>query len=135
MVKKIWVLALFFALLAMLAGCQSMARQGAVDDPKAAFEQFILAIKNNDLDKAWDLLSDEAKKQFEENGQPSIHRFKEKLSRELQDQEKKAAIVNTQVQEVRISAVLKVQYTEKDSTKTDDVPLVMEQGKWKISFH
>jgi hypothetical protein len=134
-VKKIGVSLFCLVVLLVIAGCQSMPGRSSSDDPKAAFEQFVLAIKNNNLDKAWDLLSDDAKKQFDENGQPSIARFKEKLSKELQDQEKRAAIVNSQVQEVKITAVLKVQFTDKDKTRTDDVPLIKEQGRWKINFN
>ena len=131
--KKIALLSLCLLAVMWLTGCQHSTAPAVTTGPEMTFEQFRMALQKNDFQTAWDLLSEEARKEFTKDGQPSFEKFRELLSREFQDQGKKQGVLSAKVLEVTITARVKVEYWEGNSTRTDEVPMIKEKGKWKIS--
>jgi hypothetical protein len=137
--NKILAATVCFAILLALAACNAppagtappAAQAG--DDPTAVVEKFVQALKSDDYKGAWDLLSKESKEAFKENGQPSFEKFEKELKQEFgKDPEKKAELSGVVPQEVKITAVVIVKMKKGEEERTEEIPMVKEDGQWKI---
>ena len=104
------------------------------DEAKKSFIQFIDALKQNDYEKAWAHLSNETKNGFKENGQPSMEKFKKELQRDMKNDKERQEILSAVPLEVEIRARVKIKYNDEGKEKTEEIKMVMEEGRWKMDL-
>ncbi len=141
--KKIALLMSVLMVLVLIMGCAQPGQQkpadgnqvnNQADDPSKTFEAFIKAIKDKDLQAAWDLMSEESKSAFKENGQPSFEKFKQEIGKELDNPEKMEEITSAVPISVKTVAEVKIKSKRGNEEREDSVKMIKEDGKWKVDL-
>jgi len=104
------------------------------EDPAAAFEAFVQAIKDKNYKAAWDLMSEESRSQFMEQGQPSFSKFQKEVEKGLENPETAEEITSAVPASVKITAELTIKSKRGNEEKEDKIKMVKEQGKWKLNI-
>ena len=141
--KKFALMLSLLIVLTLIAGCAQTGQQGAgnaggsgnqSDDPTKAFEAFVKAIKDKDLKTAWDLMSEESKSAFKENGQASFEKFKSEIEKELDNPEKIEEITSAVPISSVIKAEVKIKSKRGNEEREDTIKMIKEDGKWKLDM-
>ncbi len=132
--KNFFLFCTCLLLLTVFPGCQ-VGQSNPTEAPAAAFKAFTAAIARDDYKSAWDLITTDSKERFKEGDQLSYPKFEKMFKEELsKNKEMKDAIASSQVKEVQLMAVVKVEMKKGNETKTEEVQLIFQDGKWKVGM-
>jgi len=114
----------FILMGAVLVGCGGGA--GSSETPQEAAKAFFKAYENKNVDSVWSMLSENTREKAGSNGKAEL----EKYVKELGSISFTVGKVTTEGDK----ATARVTATVSGQKSTEDIPLVKENGEWKVDM-